>query len=372
MKIKSMKITLIFFMICLILLSNYVSAANNIVSISSQTVNLNSEFYLILNLSNISFNKFKVEITNTSSLKPTNITSAVLELSNNTGNTSFVIDKNYIGLDKIGIVYTSDREASKINFEVNITNLDKNSSNLETQINDLTTEIAVLNTNLDRLKNSLDRIDETSEEYEKISNEINDLQVSIDTKNKEIESLKNQVSSTTEEKISESISVEVTNVVNQIEDFEDKQQSDKSAWGDMDSMMKDKMKMDMDEEKMSASMKEMMSKMSNLELDLENANNKISSLSTTNIYQGSQNNYLKSLSITGIELKNEFKKTTLDYFATVDKNITNVKVNAVAEDSSSVVTVYGNTDLQEGKNKVIIAVTSEDGSVKNYKIYITK
>lgn len=43
-----------------------------------------------------------------------------------------------------------------------------------------------------------------------------------------------------------------------------------------------------------------------------------------------------------------------------------------AEVSDAIVTIYGNTDLQDGKNKIIISVTAVDGSVRNYRIYVTK
>ena len=96
-------------------------------------------------------------------------------------------------------------------------------------------------------------------------------------------------------------------------------------------------------------------------------------MSQDTTYQGSSNNYLSNLKVTGYDdVENNFKKTTSDYFITVDENTTSVSVTATAEDSSAIVTVYGNTNLQQGKNKVIISVTAEDGSVRNYRIYITK
>lgn len=373
MILKDLKKIIVLFIICLVCFATNVKAAsNNILSISSQTVSLNTDFYLILNLANIPFTKFKVEIANTSSLKPNELTSEVSNLSTNTGTTTFIVDKNSIGLDKLGIVYTSGKETSAINFQVTISSLDKNESTLQAEITKLQEELVVLETDLNSLKNSLEGITEDSPEYETINNKIITVESSINLKNEEIENLSNEISNFTEEKVSESISVEVANT-NQVENNEELGNKDKSAWGEMDSMLsKDKMMKEMEDEKMSSSMKEMMSKMNSLESDLKNANNTISSLTSSNTYKGSQNNYLASLSITGVDFKNEFKKTTSDYFATVSKDTTSVTVNAVAEDSASVVTIYGNTNLQEGKNKVIISVTSEDGSVRNYKIYITK
>ena len=120
-------------------------------------------------------------------------------------------------------------------------------------------------------------------------------------------------------------------------------------------------------------MKKMMEQMTGLEKDLQNANDRISTLTQGETYKGSQNNYLKSLSITGVEFKNEFKKTTADYFARLeDDDLEKVTVNAVAEDSTAIVTIYGNTNLEDGKNKILINVTADNGAVRTYRIYLTK
>ena len=116
----------------------------------------------------------------------------------------------------------------------------------------------------------------------------------------------------------------------------------------------------------------MMGQVEELEGNLKEANNTINSLTTSVTYQGSQNNYLKSLSISGVDFKSSFKKTTQTYFATVDSSVDQVTVNAVAEDSSAIVTIYGNQGLVSGKNKILINVTADDGSCRTYKIYITK
>lgn len=350
----------------------YANTSNNIVSISSDKIALNSDFYLILNLSNINYTKFKVEITNESSLKSTDISNGVTNVSNNEGNVSFIVDKSSINLDKLAIVYTSTSMSSKINFNVVITNLDNSLSELQKELDVLNQEISTLNSNLEILKNNINNLEEGTPEYEEINNQIKTIQESIINKTNEKETLEGKISNYEDEKISEVISVEVTDEINQNENInlDDKNSLDKSPWGDRDSIMKDRLMED--DEELDNSMKDMMSKMSGLEQSLENANITNSSLTENNVYQGSQNNYLSSLSIEGIELKNEFKKTTLNYFAEVGSDVTSVTINAVPEDSNSVVTVYGNTDLQSGKNKIIISVTSEDGSVRNYKIYITK
>lgn len=112
--------------------------------------------------------------------------------------------------------------------------------------------------------------------------------------------------------------------------------------------------------------------LSQAQSDLSTANSTISSLTKQTTYQGSQNNYLKSLSINDVELKNEFKKTTNTYFASIDSSVSSITVKAVSEEKTSTVTVYGNTNLQSGTNKILINVTAEDGSIRTYRIYVTK
>ena len=87
-------------------------------------------------------------------------------------------------------------------------------------------------------------------------------------------------------------------------------------------------------------------------------------------YNGSNNNYLSSLEIEGVQLTTDFNKEKLTYFATV-QNIETITVTAVAEDSSSKVAITG-TNLKSGENKVLISVTAENGEVRYYRIYVTK
>ena len=87
-------------------------------------------------------------------------------------------------------------------------------------------------------------------------------------------------------------------------------------------------------------------------------------------YNGSNNNYLSSLEIEGVQLTTDFNKEKLTYFATV-QNIETITVTAIAEDSSSKVAITG-TNLKSGENKVLISVTAENGEVRYYRIYVTK
>lgn len=109
-----------------------------------------------------------------------------------------------------------------------------------------------------------------------------------------------------------------------------------------------------------------------------NTNLGISNSSSSNLksetisYNGSSNNYLSNLSVDGYSFTSKFVKTNTSYFLTVDNAITSININAISEDTSSTVCVYGNSNLNIGVNKILVNVTSENGSVKTYRIYVTR
>ena len=90
------------------------------------------------------------------------------------------------------------------------------------------------------------------------------------------------------------------------------------------------------------------------------------------VYKGSDNNYLSKLSAKGYTFNREFSKENSTYFITVENDIKKVSITATAEDSDAKVCVYGNDNLKEGTNKILITVTAENGYVRNYRIYVTK
>lgn len=86
----------------------------------------------------------------------------------------------------------------------------------------------------------------------------------------------------------------------------------------------------------------------------------------------STNKALKSLSIEEGTLKPEFDKETTNYKLTVGKDVESLKIDAVAEDEKSKVTISGNEKLETGENTVKVLVTAEDGTVRTYTIIVTK
>lgn len=87
----------------------------------------------------------------------------------------------------------------------------------------------------------------------------------------------------------------------------------------------------------------------------------------------SSNSNLSSLKVNGGDLKPGFSKNTTSYTLDVPYSISNLSVNAKAEDSKSKVSVSGNNGLvAEEKNTVTITVTAENGGKKTYTIIVTR
>ena len=89
-------------------------------------------------------------------------------------------------------------------------------------------------------------------------------------------------------------------------------------------------------------------------------------------YNGSDNNYLSELSVEGYTFNRTFSKENTTYFVTVENGIEKLNITAKVDDDESIVNIYGNENLKEGTNKILIAVTAENGNVRNYRIYVTK
>lgn len=86
--------------------------------------------------------------------------------------------------------------------------------------------------------------------------------------------------------------------------------------------------------------------------------------------------YLTSLSVEGLELSPAFDKNVFSYTTTIDmdtNDMSEVKVNAEANDSKATVEITGNTNLVEGENLINIVVKGTDSSEQTvYQITVNK
>ena len=85
----------------------------------------------------------------------------------------------------------------------------------------------------------------------------------------------------------------------------------------------------------------------------------------------SSNNFLSSLTIDGLKLKEDFDKEKLEYSLDVPAETEKIKINAQLADSSASVTGTGEKTLTTGLNTFEIVVTAENGSKRTYVIKAT-
>ena len=81
---------------------------------------------------------------------------------------------------------------------------------------------------------------------------------------------------------------------------------------------------------------------------------------------------LKSLGVSSGSLSPAFSPSVDTYKVSVGNNVTKLDVSAITNDPKAKVAISGNTNLSVGKNNVIVQVTAEDGTKKNYVIEVTR
>ena len=84
----------------------------------------------------------------------------------------------------------------------------------------------------------------------------------------------------------------------------------------------------------------------------------------------SNNNYLSEILLTNLEI--DFDKEQLTYVITVKNEIDKITVDAKPEDKSAIVNGAGTHKLKVGQNKIILRVTAEDNSEREYTLNITR
>lgn len=87
------------------------------------------------------------------------------------------------------------------------------------------------------------------------------------------------------------------------------------------------------------------------------------------------NNYLSGLAVQGYSLSPSFKKGDDGnevYKVTVENKVKSVRVQASAVNDKAKIKGTGKHALKVGENEIVIRVTAEDGSVRNYKIQVIR
>ena len=87
---------------------------------------------------------------------------------------------------------------------------------------------------------------------------------------------------------------------------------------------------------------------------------------------GDNNNYLKSLSVSGSNISPKFDKFTASYTAKVNAEVSSVTVNANPLGKSAKVSGKGKVSLKTGENTVKVTCTAASGVKRTYTIKITR
>lgn len=87
---------------------------------------------------------------------------------------------------------------------------------------------------------------------------------------------------------------------------------------------------------------------------------------------GDNNNYLKSLSVSGTSISPKFDKFTASYTAKVNAEVSSVTVNANPLGKSAKVSGKGKLSLKTGENTVEVTCTAASGVKRTYTIKITR
>ena len=111
----------------------------------------------------------------------------------------------------------------------------------------------------------------------------------------------------------------------------------------------------------------------NIVVTAEDGSTKTYTINITRPDNRSQNNNLKTLTVSEGSIK--FNKTTTSYNVNVESNITKININASVEDSkASFENGYGprTVNLNYGNNKIQVRVKAENGAVKTYTINVNR
>lgn len=86
----------------------------------------------------------------------------------------------------------------------------------------------------------------------------------------------------------------------------------------------------------------------------------------------SNNKELKSLTVEGYMLTPEFSNDVTDYSLTINDDVDSLEITAEPADEKAKVEIIGNSNLLIGDNTIQVKVTAEDGTIRTYRINVTK
>ena len=87
---------------------------------------------------------------------------------------------------------------------------------------------------------------------------------------------------------------------------------------------------------------------------------------------GSPNNKLSGLGVEGFSITPTFSSDITSYNLIVSPSVSSVTVNAVPLASTASISGAGTIQLQSGNNEIMVSVTAQNGTVRNYVIHVVR
>ncbi len=389
---KNLKIAFILVLIFVLLISiTYSYAISSIqpgkiekqfFTISKTEFTKNEKVEMTINLDSIKYNEFTFELKSNEDMKNLEIEqSKEIEAQKDNNEIVMEINKAKTNVKTINLFYTIPEDkkvGDTIKFIATITGNIKNEkeeankeedkqsiSKEETNKEENKQTISKEETNKEESKQTTEKKETTKEENKQLTEkqEINkqDNKETTEKKENEKNAEKQETNELIQEKQSIELEIKIVEEENKVENNKPTTDNNKQEINKVPS-----------QNNSSLSTQKIPSNYSNIQYS------SISIVSTGNnqaakvTYNGSDNNYLSNLSVEGYTLNRAFSKENTTYFVTVGNEIGEVNIIANVDDDEATVTIYGNKDLKEGTNKILIAVTAENGNVRNYRIYVTK
>ena len=357
---KNLKIVCIIILILLLLIPITYSYARSIIEldanekqffeISKTEFTKKEKVEMIINLDSINYSKFIFELKSDEVIEELEITQSdeiIAEKNNN--EIVMEIDKSKTNINTINLFYSipeNKNVGDTIKFIATITSI----------MNDENQEVNKEESELPTENNETTKNDE---ETNIIIDEIEKVEKETQTEKEEIDNPKQET---------QSIELEIK-IIEEKSDNKPETQEPNT----------DNNKQEIDSNKMPNKNNESTTTAQKIPTNYSNVQyNSMSNISISNnqvakvTYKGSDNNYLNELVVDGYTFNRDFSKENTTYFITVEKEIEKLDITAKVDDDEANVTIYGNENLKEGTNKILITVTAENGDVRNYRIYVTK
>uniref|UniRef100_UPI003261A810 cadherin-like beta sandwich domain-containing protein n=1 Tax=Clostridium sp. NkU-1 TaxID=1095009 RepID=UPI003261A810 len=113
-------------------------------------------------------------------------------------------------------------------------------------------------------------------------------------------------------------------------------------------------------------------KQTELEFKIPVYNNMPESACSQPTGDGNPNNKLSGLSVEGFAMTPTFSRDTLEYNLIVDPAVSSINVYATALSSLASVKGTGTISLSSGNNDIKVAVTAQNGSVREYILHVVR